>query len=877
MRWIRWPFLIVCVLATCLIVWAGIYARKQGFTESWRNAIEAEFQKRGYHVNIGKLTLGAFRGLVAEDVRFFQDADRQEELAFLDDVHLDVDLSQILSKRVSVNSLDVEDASLWLPLDPAKPRQRQFRVSDLSGRVVITESMIEILEAEASVAGLNLQIKGSLLRAPGDAQGGEGAEEENDALVERRRQLRMLLRELGKYEFMEEAPVVSIQFRGDLDNLATTTAKATVEATRFRKKGQTYEVKELSARLRFDGLSNRAEIEELLIRDGQGELALTGAWSQENARFDFELESDANLTSLAQLVRRDRKFGEIVFFSPPEIEAEGHVDLGRLGEEEAGFPGKVLGEFRSERFVTRGAVFAGVDFGFSVAGRGFYVRNLRLDHETGVAFLNLKHEPGEGARTVQYQTEVKMDPLVFRPFLDEHGRKFLDSWDFGESSTVYLAAVGQGSAWNPETWSNRGVVDLRNFRLNGVPFQEMEADFESKGPQQWFRDVSMVREEGRILAEVAQHDVKSRQWEVKGVVSTVDPIEGARAFNPELAAVLEAYRYDQPPRIELAGALDARRQERVGDEQRRNELELSFSCEGAARYDFLGETLELSRPSGKISVNGSRVHLTSFEAGVLGGRLELEYDARDVRSPSGPFDASVSVSGVPLEEITRLYGDTDAARGTLDTVFNLSGRTGDVSSISGHGSASISEGHLFAIPVLGPLSRAIERANPGEEDAGHSIAREAGATLRIEDGVVRTDDIEALTESFRVRAVGSVSMVDQSIDIEAVVGPRGELTGALMTPVSELLTFSGTGTVTEPEWEAKHISNLGKLPARVIAEMTNAPVEGLKKIGQGLFGPRENRREIGGAEPGDREPGERLRGFFRLGEDRPAPENDSAE
>ena len=106
MRLIRQIFVLTCFLASCGAVWAAVYARKEGFSESWRNAIEREFESRGYHVDIGKLTLGAFRGLVAEEVRFFQDATREQEIAFIDDVFLDVDLSRILDKQVSINTLD---------------------------------------------------------------------------------------------------------------------------------------------------------------------------------------------------------------------------------------------------------------------------------------------------------------------------------------------------------------------------------------------------------------------------------------------------------------------------------------------------------------------------------------------------------------------------------------------------------------------------------------------------------------------------------------------------------------------------------------------------------------------------------------------------
>lgn len=850
MRWFRGIFLTLCLVTTLVVVAAAIYARREGFTDSWRTAIEREFEKRGYHVEIGKVTLGAFRGLVAEDVQFFLDAERTEEIAFIDDVYLDVDLSNILNKKqVVVNTLDVQDAKLSLPIDPSKPQGRKLKIENLSGRVVVTESVIEILKAEAEFAGIDLRIKGSLLRPREETE--ENAEEEKPnedrsrELAERRRQLLKVVKAVESFQFPGERPVIEIEFRGDLDDISTATAQAKIRARTIEDDKETYTVDSLTADVRFDGLENEAEITELVLQDKKGRLNLSGKWQQEGNRLDFSLDSDADLGSLIGLFWKDKKLGEIVFFNPPELSVSGHLELDRFGEEGVGFPGELLGQFRSERFVTRGSVFAGIDFGFSLANNRYYLRNLRLDHKTGVAFLNLKYEPELGEEAVQYQTEIKLDPKVFRPFLDEHGRKFIDSWNFDDTSSVYMAGEGNGPAWDPKTWKNRGVIDFRNFRMNGVPFLELETEYESEGQIQYFRNVSMTREEGKIVAELARNDAAEKRWEVKGVISTVDLVEGASAFNRKLGESLRKYRFESPPTIRLAGTLDGRRAEEVGDEPRRNQVELSFETEGTTLYDFLGKTLTLQDAAGEVKIDRSRVHLTTLKAGAFGGNFELEYDAKNVRSPERPFDATLKVTGVPLEAVTKHYGDVDAIKGSVDTVFNLSGNASNLASLNGHGSATISNGHLFALPVLGPLSKLISKNN-GESDVGNSVVREASATFQIENGVLNTRDLVALAPSFRVRAVGDVSLVDQSVDMEAVVNTRDQLTSTILTPVSELLTFSCTGTVKEPVWKAKHISNLGKVPAQLISEMTNIPMEGLKKLGQGLFGNQASKPETGG-------------------------------
>jgi hypothetical protein len=835
MRLIRQIFVLTCFLASCGAVWAAVYARKEGFSESWRNAIEREFESRGYHVDIGKLTLGAFRGLVAEEVRFFQDATREQEIAFIDDVFLDVDLSRILDKQVSINTLDVQEASVSLPLDPARANAKRLRVTGLSGRIVITESVIEIVKAEAQMDGIDISVKGSLVRPPLDEAEEDKVRDkaaDEAALAHRRRQLLKFLRELETYELTGGRPTVEIEFRGDLDELETMTARARITTPSFNKQGQTYRVEGLTAAVRFDGRENRAEIEELKVIDEKGVFDLTGQWTQAGNRLDFNLNSTADVAGLAGLFWADKKLGEIVFFNPPTIEASGHLALDAIRKGAKGFPGEVMGEIRSERFVTRGTVFSGVNFGFSSAGERFYLRNLRLDHKTGVAFLNLKYEPGKGSETVQYQTEIKLDPLVFRPFFDERGRKFIDAWNFSETSSIYIAAVGQGENWSFSSWKNRGVIDLRQFRLNGVDFLELETDYESDGETQWFRNASLVREEGKIVAELAENHRRERSWEVKGVVSTVDPAEGAKAFNPKLAKALGKYRHSSPPTIRIAGRLDGRRNEEVGDEPRRNELTISFAGGGDAQYDFLGKTLTLSDPVGELKVEGSRVHLTSLAGSIFGGRVELDYDVKNVRDPNAPFAMKAAIRDVPLERVTKHYDGGGDITGAVDADFEITGNAGQIATFNGGGSASISDGFLFAIPVLGPLTKLLSVGNGNGNGNGGNIAKEASANFRLEDGVIVTRDIEALTKTFRVKAAGNVSLVDQAVDLEAIVNTRGELSSTVLTPVSELLTYSCTGTVREPVWKPKHISNLGKVPATLISELTNIPVEGLKKLGQ---------------------------------------------
>src|SRR5690606_2270210 len=119
--------------------------------------------------------------------------------------------------------------------------------------------------------------------------------------------------EFERYEFVEGRPKVDVEFRGDLRDLSSLTAKAHIEAPAFSKRGQAYQVESLAATVRFDGREKRAEIEELKIRDRVGALEFSGQWKQVGNRLDFAASSTVDLAGLAAAFWSDKKLGEIVF------------------------------------------------------------------------------------------------------------------------------------------------------------------------------------------------------------------------------------------------------------------------------------------------------------------------------------------------------------------------------------------------------------------------------------------------------------------------------------------------------------------------------------------------------------------------------------
>ena len=81
--------------------------------------------KRGVEASVRRLTLDPFRGLIAQDVRIFDFKNRDEPLAVISEVALDINYAALFHRQPFLNALDIRNADLTFPTPPARIRLRQ--------------------------------------------------------------------------------------------------------------------------------------------------------------------------------------------------------------------------------------------------------------------------------------------------------------------------------------------------------------------------------------------------------------------------------------------------------------------------------------------------------------------------------------------------------------------------------------------------------------------------------------------------------------------------------------------------------------------------------------------------------------------------------
>ncbi|HEY4782608.1 MAG TPA: hypothetical protein VIH54_12370, partial [Chthoniobacterales bacterium] len=202
-RIVRWP---VGLLLVAAIAWISWYGYAKGFGRRWRGLLEKEFDRYGLSIDVTKLTLDPFHGLIARDVAIFDSKSGDTLLAEINNISLDVNYANLFQHEPALNSVDLRDARIVIPLDPRKPSGEKIRLTDFHARIYFLAGRIEIRQASGKLYGVRFDASGTILH-PQDLPNLILAEEHDpDSPNERLGFITEILHELKSVRYPEQSP-----------------------------------------------------------------------------------------------------------------------------------------------------------------------------------------------------------------------------------------------------------------------------------------------------------------------------------------------------------------------------------------------------------------------------------------------------------------------------------------------------------------------------------------------------------------------------------------------------------------------------------------------------------------------------------------------
>ena len=753
----------------------GYYLARRGFGREWRYRVVEELRKRGVEAQIGRLTLDPFRGLVAKHVRIFDYKNRENSLALISEISLDINYAALIHNEPFLNALDVRDAQITFPLKTAEGKASRADLTNFRAHVYFPPEQIYVSQAEGVLCGIRVTAKGQLIKRENYQPSQSITPEE---WQKRLSVVQRVLNELQKFRFPSGPPSLQLNFSGDIAEIEKAHVEATLRGDRLQR--GSYEIRDLSAAAEWN--NQRLDIAHCEWSDSKGSFTARADWNQESNTAKFQTRSSLDLKAFLNAFGVREPFEVIEFRSSPFFEIVGSINF-----HAGGFRPDIVGHAAFGQFTYKKVPFSDLTADFSWDGERTFVRELRVRHQTGQLRADLLDAPND----FRVNLESTISPDAVRPLVPKEANEFLRDWQWQRPPAIRITI--RGTDRNPASWQGDGTVALGRTRFRGTWMNGANAKIRFANSALTCDDLRVTRNEG-IGSGSFTYDFKKHEVQISNIHSSLYPAEAIFWIDPKTWKTVAPYKFRRPPNVTASGVY----QFHGG---KNTHLEIKVEGAGEMDYVFLGKTLPFDRVSARLLFTNDRLQITDVAADLLAGTLRGTADI-SLAQTDPKYRATLSVSDINFPRLTDLYYNYKTARGLLRGTYEFTGLGSNWRSMRGSGKVEVSNGDVFAIPIFGPLSGILNKIVPG---SGYSIARNAAADFKVENGIIHTDDFEAAGALFSMLGHGDIHFLDDKLDFNLRLDMKGP--GILLTPMYKLFEYAGTGTLEKPDWRPAVLSS----------------------------------------------------------------------
>lgn len=211
----------------------------------------------------------------------------------------------------------------------------------------------------------------------------------------------------------------------------------------------------------------------------------------------------------------------------------------------------------------------------------------------------------------------------------------------------------------------------------------------------------------------------------------------------------------------------------------------------ATNAQLMGQRLD--NPAAKLKLSAGVLKLEQLDATLQGGRLGLSGQIEAAANTAPVVTAEVTISkarpsGLPLPGGLGL--DADGLDGEMALTTAGSSAQAMVRALSGKGWLSVRDGALTGADALASVERLRQGGDASARSGERTAFSNAAASLRIERGAVRTDDLHMTSALGTLRAMGEWRPAEDSIDARISLDRRA---GG-----GDALVFRVTGPAGQP-------------------------------------------------------------------------------
>lgn len=231
----------------------------------------------------------------------------------------------------------------------------------------------------------------------------------------------------------------------------------------------------------------------------------------------------------------------------------------------------------------------------------------------------------------------------------------------------------------------------------------------------------------------------------------------------------------------------------------------------------------------------SRVdQLSDVDGSLFSGRVRGGAEISLERNAPG-HSADIGVENIDFASLTKLYFNYNGAHGKLNGRYTFTGRGDDARRMQGMGHVDVTNGSIFTIPFLGPLTGILNSIVPG---MGYDEARMASADFRVREGAIDTKNFLVTGHGFNMIGGGRLFFLDDKMNFDVRINAQG-LPGVVLFPVSKLFEYASDGSIVILSQVLPSPATLGyeELSSLVVSKINNMPLNSLTDVEKAVKNP----------------------------------------
>ena len=770
---------------------AAYYLREEGIGFGAKESLGQALSSESIDVEIGRLALDPFAGLLARHVVISERRKGGRVLARVSGIALILNLSALMDRRIVVDKLQLENAGVSIPVDSREDAPR-LDIQGVRAEAIVLGDQLRLSRFKGRIEGVNVEVTGQFLnpRAFQLSQGGgltsSKASSPGKSVAAPPqppdRMLASILNTVAKVRFPAGPPIIQARIEADLANLNSLRVEdLVVRSANIESPWWKLQSVDLHGRY-VDGV---LRIPRLIVRDETGSFEASVDWTKTTQMLDIAALSTLQPEPfLKQFATNNDSLQSLKFRKPPQVEVHAVVSLS--GGTNAV---RATGMFAAPDISFKGIVFHDVGFGFAWKDGVLYARDLRVGVGKGILAGNVWAGPGDFRLAV----DNTIAPTELLNLFDEKTREFIANMEFKDPPNVSVEL--KASKLDFAGIRGNGRIRLGRTAIRGSWMESAVSDFEIGDRCVTYKNFQISGAGGQGTGTFA-YDVGLQEARLDNVRSTMMPEKVLLWIDPKIAQSVVPYRFQAPPASIIQGKVHLK-------DATKNNLAITLQANSGLDYDLLKRTLHFGRTSAQVNIVGTKVRADVKRAELMGGTAALKAIVSiDPKDPT--FGADVAISRVNFAKLTKLYFNFETSKGRVSGAYKFNARTGKENLMRGAGNLRVENGNVFAIPILGPFSEILGSILPG---VAYETAHLATADFTISNEILNTKNFMIEGNGFSMFGSGDIHFMTGKLDMDMRLNAKG-LPGLVFFPVSKLLEYVSTGTVSEPAWRPKIIPRI---------------------------------------------------------------------